>query len=128
MSTEKSAFAEAAEHLTRTLQRETRAAQIGALAELTEASAAKRAAFTEFSSMSPTPEPCETRDEEQDAIRALLLAANENAVVLEGVKAVLDDMSNRLHELLGSVADPGVYQRFGAPAKHVFAARINAVA
>ena len=128
MNPRKSPFAEAAEHLTRALERETRAARCGALAELTAAAKAKQLAFAVFKSIQPAPEACEMRQLEREALHALLIAANENAVVLQGVKAVLDTTSKRLHELLGSAADPGVYHRFEARNRHVMAARVNAIA
>jgi hypothetical protein len=128
MNRQSSPFAEIVERLTQALERETRAARCGALDELTAAAGAKQAAFAEFKSSQPSPEASEIRRIEREALHSLLIAANENAVVLQGVKAVLDSTSKRLNELLGSVADPGTYHRFAAPNRHVMAARINAIA
>ncbi|MBV9829009.1 MAG: hypothetical protein JO001_25595 [Alphaproteobacteria bacterium] len=98
------------------------------MTELADAAAAKQAAFAEFQALQPQ-ELCENHTiEEREALRGLLAAANENAVVLEAVKLVLDSTAARLQAILSAVADPGTYQRGGAATRHVMAARINAIA
>lgn len=121
--------------LTAALEDETRLARVGALAELAAVVSAKAEALAAFREVceseqdGPIPTgdpgaPLSARDAE--AMRRLLAAAEENAVVLEAVNATLDDVATRLRTLVGGLADPGVYTPGGPAARHVPAARIDA--
>ena len=129
MTEQKSPLAIAARRLAEAVEQETRVARVGALDDLVSAASAKRTAFAAFSELqgdATTRETLETSDRE--AIHDLLIAANENSIVLVAVKSTLDDAATRLHALLASVADPGTYSRLGQAARHVPAARIDAKA
>jgi hypothetical protein len=129
MAEEEGRLAGAARRLAIAVRRETSVARSGALGELTSAAANKREAFFEFRAIEGNLESCESEKKEaHSAIQDLLVAVNENANVLEAVKSTLDDASDRLHALLGGIADPGIYHRFHRPARHVAAARIDAKA
>lgn len=131
MSTPVSPLTSAAHGLTVALEQETRLARAGALDALVEAAAAKQMAFVTFRHACENKSPSgdgQTR-QEKAAIKALLSAANENAVVLEAVKTTLDDASGKLRTLLGSIADPGTYAPAGRSARHhIPAARVDAQA
>jgi hypothetical protein len=129
MTQKKSPIAIAAQRLTEAVEQETRVARAGVLDDLSMAAAAKKTAFAAFSDLQGNMDVRETLDvEDRKAIHDLLVAANENAVVLTAVKSTLDDAAARLHTLLGAMADPGTYSRLGRPARHVPATRINAKA
>jgi len=120
---------QAARRLAAELDRETSLARTGAVADLATAAAAKRAAFADFS------EICTARgtigrltDNERDAVRALLAAADENALVLDAVRTTLDDMAGKLRAALRSVADPGTYGPSSRRTRHVLAAHVDASA
>ena len=129
MSMRKSPLGAATRRLTEALEQETRLARCGALDRLVAAASAKQNAFAAFSDAGGNAAPGETMElADRHAIRDLLLAANENAIVLEAVKSTLDDAAARLRTVLGSMADPGVYSRAGQSVRHVPAARIDAKA
>jgi hypothetical protein len=129
MTERKSQLALVTRRLTEAVEQETRLARCGALDRLVSAASAKQTAFAAFSDAGgsiATGETLEAAD--RRAIHELLIAANENAVVLEAVKSTLDDAATRLRTVLGSLADPGIYSRLGQSARHVPAARIDAKA
>jgi hypothetical protein len=129
MTEKKSPLAAAAWRLTEAVEQETRVARAGALDDLVSAASAKQAAFTIFSDLQGGIESRETLGAaDREAIQGLLIATNENAIVLEAVKSTLDDAATRLHAILGSTADPGTYSRLGQSARHVPAARFDAKA
>lgn len=120
---------QAARLLTTTLERETRLAHAGALADLAEAAAAKQAAYTAFMQACEGLEPDTIAIEVGlDAMNDLLTAANENALVLEAVTTVLDGAATRLRSLVGAMADPGTYDLHDRPRRHVLAARVDSQA
>ncbi len=129
MTQQKPSIAVAARRLKEAVEQETRVARAGALDALASAALAKRDAFTAFSDARtriPANETLDTSD--RKAIEDLLIASNENAVVLEAVKSTLDDAATRLHALLGAASDPGTYSLVGQPARHIQATRIDAKA
>jgi hypothetical protein len=112
-----------------TLQRETAVARLGALAEVTAAAAAKRAALAEFRAA------CDARDPrapalaaEREMLRQVIAAANENALVLEAVRHAVEDLPRRLRAAIAAAVDPGTYSLHGRGGRHVLAARVNASA
>ena len=129
MNQQKSPLAMAAQRLTEAVEQETRVARAGALVDLASAAWAKQIAFAAFSEVQGELEQAQTLEpSDRDAIHGLLIAANENSIVLEAVKSTLDDVATRLHAILGSVADPGTYSRIGRTVRHVPATRIDAKA
>jgi hypothetical protein len=135
MTIHPSSLTTAARRLTEALDQETRLARAGALADLVAAASAKHAAFSVFQSICETFDPVPVEPpgigpaiaaEEAGAIRRLIAAAHENALVLEAVNAMLDDVATRLRTLVGGMADPGVYAPGGRAVRHVPAARIDA--
>jgi hypothetical protein len=133
MTTRPTSLVQAARRLAASLHRETGLARTGAIADLVDAAEAKRIAFAEFSQV------CAARGAtghataaERDAIRRLLFAADENALILDAVRVTLDDMASKLRAALRSVADPGTYaplqQRARHATRHVLAARVDASA
>ncbi len=129
MTEQKSPLALAARRLAEAVEQETRVARAGALGDLVSAASAKRIAFDAFSELQGEVSVGETlKTSDREAVNALLIAANENSIILEAVKSTLDDAATRLHAILASVADPGTYSRLGQSARHVPAARIDAKA
>jgi hypothetical protein len=133
MTQRASSLVQAARRLASSLQRETGLARTGAVADLLNAAEMKRAAFASFS------EICAARGShrsashaEREALRDLLLAADENALILDAVRATLEDMAGKLRSALRSVADPGTYgptsRRGRTATRHVLAARVDASA
>ena len=123
-------LAQAARHLLDALQRETAIARVGAVNDLAAAAAAKRAAFVDFSAASQgySPGHAEGRAE-REALRRLLAAADENAVVLSAVRQAVEDLPRRLRAAVIAAVDPGTYTPHGGGAtRHVLPARISAVA
>jgi hypothetical protein len=119
-------FVEATAGLTAALRQETMLARTGALGQLGQAATAKQEAFALFQ------EACAARElrnpgseEEQEALRALLTAANESALVLEAVRGVLDDFVTRLKAAVSSLADSGTYKRNGQRLRHAQAVRLD---
>jgi hypothetical protein len=111
------------------LRDETMLARTGELARLQQAAMAKHQAFVAFR------DACAERDAEypesgaeQEALRHLLAAANESALVLEAVKGTLDDFVARLREAVSSLADSGTYGPTAWRARHVRAVRLDASA
>jgi len=135
MNMQSSSLTQAIRRLTAALEEETRLARVGALSDLAAAVFAKAEALAAFR------EACENDQRQREAeagldsvvtardaaaMRRLLIAAEENALVLEAVNATLDDVATRLRTLVGGLADPGVYTLGGPAARHVPAARIDA--
>jgi hypothetical protein len=115
--------------LTEALRQETMLARTGALAQLNLAAVAKQQTFNAFS------EACAARGEsdpgneaEQEALRDLLMAANESALVLEAVKGTLDDFVARLKAAVKSLADSGTYGPNAWRCRDVIAVRLDASA
>jgi hypothetical protein len=129
MNQGKSPLTEAAEQLTEAVVRETRLARQGALGDLTGAVSAKREAFATFKqARDQMPSPGAMTEVDQQAIRNLLTATNENAIVLEAVKTALDNAVSRFQSALSSLTDPGTYGRLGIVQRHLPAATLDAQA
>jgi len=121
---------QAARHLLAALQRETAIARVGAVNDLAAAADAKRAAFGDFQAASQAycGAPAES-GAEREALRQVLAAADENAVVLRAVRQAVEDLPRRLRAAVIAAVDPGTYTAHGGgAARHVLAARISAVA
>ena len=120
---------QAARHLLAALQRETSVARLGAVTDLAAAAEAKRAAFADFKAASvaydgqPPGLPAE-----REALRQLLAAAQENAIVLEAVRQAVEDLPRRLRAAVIAVVDPGTYSLRESGIRHVMAARLDASA
>ncbi len=122
-------FVQAAKRLVATLRRETSIARLGGVSELSAAAEAKRAALGDFLAA------CETRGvqppsrpAEREALRQILSAANENALVLDAVRQAVEDLPRRLRAAITAAVDPGTYSPYGRSVRHVLAARVNASA
>lgn len=122
-------LAETAKRLRVTVQRETELARCGAVAVLAEAAEAKRAAFAEFRAACQACPPDAVRsDADRHALRALLTATDENANVLDAVRATLEGFTANLRTALEGSVDPGTYGLRGRSRSHMPAARIDASA
>ncbi len=122
-------FLQATIRMTGALRHETMLAQTGALAKLNRAATAKQEAFADFSAACAARgafDPC--TDEEQEALRELLAAANESALVLEAVRGTLGDFVARLKAAVSSLADSGTYGPDGWRCRDVLAVRVDASA
>jgi hypothetical protein len=122
-------FLQATIRMTDALRHETMLAQTGALAKLNRAAIAKQQAFIAFSAACATREaiePCS--DAEQEALRNLLTAANESALVLEAVMGTLGDFVARLKAAVSSLADAGTYGPNAWRCRDVLAVRVDASA
>ena len=118
-----------ARRLLASLRRETAVARLGAVADVSAAAAAKRAAFTDFATACAARDPqVPARAGEREALRQLLFAANENALVLDAVRQAVEDLPRRLRAAVLAVVDPGTYTLHGSGARHVLATRVNASA
>ena len=117
----------AARKLSQALRRETGLARSGALPELAAAAEAKEAAFRLFlAARDARSETAPVEQTERAAVRDLLDAADENALVLEAVRATLDDVAEKLRRALSSAADPGLYGPTGRGPRHTLAAQVDA--
>lgn len=122
---------QAARRMAKSLQKETVLARTGSLADLAAAAEAKKLALAEFSAA------CAARGHlppataaERAELRRLLADADENALILEAVRATLQDLAGNLRSIASAIADPGTYTSGGRPARHatrhVLAASVNA--
>lgn len=117
---------QAARALTAAMRVETSVARTGALPDFAAAADTKLKAFHRFSRLR-TPNPTGlVSPTEHDAIRELIAAADESAIVLDAVRCTLNDVARRLSQALGSVADPGTYGRSGRKLRHTLAASVDA--
>ncbi|CAH2605610.1 conserved protein of unknown function (plasmid) [Rhodovastum atsumiense] len=116
---------QAAARLTRALEQETALAHAGALRELAAAAEAKQAAFAVFLRSHDATSP-DLAPVARAALRELMAAADENAIVLEAVKTTLEHTAGVLRTALSSAADPGIYGPNGQRPRHVLAARLDA--
>ncbi|MBK1656627.1 hypothetical protein [Paracraurococcus ruber] len=117
---------EAAKWLTTLLQRETLAARRAALPELIVLAEEKREAFAALAAAGTPQGP-----DAEAATRALLAAAEENALVLGAVAGAIGTMEMRLRRDLAAATDPGVYApqtRLRRPPRHSLAARVDRMA
>ena len=122
-------LAETAKRLRAAVQRETELARRGAIAALADAGEAKRAAFAEFRAACDAWPGGSTRcDADRDILRALLAATDENANVLDAVRATLEGFSAQLRAALERSVDPGTYSPQRRRRSHMPAARIDASA
>jgi hypothetical protein len=129
MTAQNSRLADAARQLTDAVTRETRLAKSGSPSDLDAALSAKREAFNAFKRIRDEAVPTGSADEDdRQALEALLTATNENAIVLQGVKAALDNAVTRFQSALSSLSDPGIYGPLGTVARHLPAARFDAQA
>jgi hypothetical protein len=116
-------------HLTDALREETMLARTGALAQLNRAAIAKQEAFKAFGEACAAHHASDPGSEaEQDALRILLVAANESALVLEAVRGTLDDFVARLKAAVSSLADSGTYGPNAWRCRDVVAVRVDASA
>ncbi|MDO9711800.1 hypothetical protein [Paracraurococcus lichenis] len=117
---------ETARWLTELLRRETVAARRAALPELIVLAEEKREAFALLAAAGTPQGP-----EAEAATRALLAAAEENALVLGAVAGAIGTMETRLRRELAAATDPGVYAlqtRLRRPPRHSLAARVDRLA
>lgn len=129
MTDSRLSLADAAQRLQAAVLQETALARSGAVAELDVAGAAKRAAFAAFSAACQAHRPDAARtDADRAALRALLDATDENANVLDAVRATLEGLAGRLRAALAAALDPGVYSPNGRRSGHLLAARYDASA
>jgi hypothetical protein len=130
MTRAQSPLTRAADRLLAALQRETAIARLGALPELSAAADAKRAALADFTAACETrgDAPPDTLAAEREALRRVISAADQNALVLVAVRRALEDLPRRLRAAITAAVDPGVYTLHGRTVRHVLAARINASA
>jgi hypothetical protein len=120
---------DSAKHLRAAVRRETELARRGAITALHEAADAKRTAFAEFrAACQAWPPDSVCGDADRDALRALLTATDENANVLEAVRATLEGFTAGLRAALEGSVDPGTYGPHGRGRSHMPAARIDASA
>lgn len=119
----------AARALQHVLERETSLARHGGLAAFADAIAQKRDALAAFSAaMGPhsvTSLPTGLEAGDREAVRRLMAAADENALVLEAVRSTIDDLSARLRNALTAASDPGTYGPGGKGPRHARAAQFD---
>lgn len=108
---------------------ETILARTGELARLKKAAAAKQAAFERFREICDAHDPQQAlSDAERNALRDLLVAANESALVLEAVRGVLDNFVDGLKAAVSALASAGTYGPSGWRVRDVRAVRVDASA
>lgn len=105
-----SALIEAAARLQAVLWRETEAAGTAALPMLQALMEEKREALSGLTLAGPPGNPAE-----RAALRAMMAAAEENALVLGAVTDALDMVRERLRTDLADAANPGTYGPQGSP-------------
>jgi hypothetical protein len=118
-------LSQAARRLTTAVERETALARTGVLAELARAGEAKRALFIEFSCACREAAVQQPSPLDREALHRLLTAADENMLVLDAVRATLEDAAVKLRAALSSAADPGTYG-LTERRRHVLAAQLDA--
>jgi hypothetical protein len=114
---------EAARHLTHVLRREAAAARRAALPDLIALAEEKREAMAALASAGMPEGPSD-----HEAVRELLAAAEENAMVLGAVAGLVGAIETRLREELTAATDPGTYApktRLRRPLRHSLAARVD---
>jgi hypothetical protein len=110
-----------------TLVAETALVRNGALRDLAAAAVAKHKAFVQFQDACAAHPPGSTSSEsERAAMRALLAAAGESAVVLEAVQAAIGRFLDGVRVAAGTLADAGTYALSGRAARHVLAVHLDA--
>ncbi len=120
-------LAQAARQLADALEAETALARNGALRDLMALAEAKRLAFACFREACATRSPgTPTSESERNALRAVLAAADESALVLDAVQATLGRFLDGVREAASTLADAGTYAPSGRPARHVLAVQIDA--
>jgi hypothetical protein len=123
----RSALAQAARRLAAALDAETALARNGALRELMAVAEAKQLAFTRFRDACATRAPgAPTSENERNALRAVLAAADESALVLDAVQVTLGRFLDGVREAASTLADAGTYAPSGRPARHVLAVHLDA--
>jgi hypothetical protein len=105
-----SALIEAAARLQAALWRETEAAGTAALPVLQSLMEEKREALTSLTLAGPPSNPAE-----RAALRVMMAAAEENALVLGAVTDALDLVREKLKTDLADAANPGTYGPQGSP-------------
>ncbi|MCQ4159937.1 hypothetical protein NON00_08340 [Roseomonas sp. GC11] len=122
-----SAVTQAARQLQRVLEQETAAARQALLPELRRLIEEKRRAVAAMGEVGAPSTP-----EEREALRSMMLAAEENALVLGAVAGALEGIRDRLRRDLAQAADPGLYGPGGRPRRrpprHTLAASIDRTA
>jgi hypothetical protein len=122
-----SPLGESALALCEILIRETHVANNGGLNALSSAVRAKRGAWEKFRALSTkaTQEETVPGYADREALKQLVAAAKENALILEAVQHTINDFAGRLRVALTSAADPGVYGPKGKGPRHALAARFD---
>jgi hypothetical protein len=126
-----SALLEAAARLQAVLWRETEAASTGPLAMLGSLMEEKREALASLALAGPPASIAE-----RAALRLMMAAAEENALVLGAVADALDTVRETLRIDLSRAADPGIYGPQGSPfpgprrrpLRHTLAASLDSTA
>lgn len=124
------ALIEAARHLQSVLVRETAAARRASLAELTALWEEKQDALAALIALEPQ-EEASLGGAARAALRDMLAAAEENALVLGAVAGAMEAVQDRLRQDLTAAADPGTYGEARGPRRglrHSLAATINQTA
>ena len=124
------ALIEAARRLQSVLVRETAAARRASLAELTALSEEKQDALTALIALEPQ-EDAILAGATRVALRDMLAAAEENALVLSAVAGAMETVQDRLRQDLSAAADPGTYSEACGPRRalrHSLAATIDQTA
>jgi len=123
----RTALAQAARQLAAALDAETALARNGALRDLMVVAEAKRLAFASFREVCTARAPgTPTSENERNALRAVLAAADESALVLDAVQATLGRFLDGVREAASTLADAGTYAPSGRPARHVLAVHLDA--
>lgn len=122
-----SELGECAVELRDILLRETQLANNGGLNSLSSAVRAKREIWDKFQKLSAKAAADESipGEADQQALKELIAAANENALILDAVRTTIDDFAGRLKVALTSAADPGLYGPKGKNLRHAMAARFD---
>lgn len=116
----------AARRLQQVLEQEAAAARQAVLPELHRLIAEKRAAVAALAEAEPP-----RTEAEREALRAMMRAAEENAMVLGAVAGALEGVRDQLRSDLAQAADPGLYAPAGprrAKLRHTLAASLDRTA
>jgi hypothetical protein len=108
------ALIEAARRLQSVLMRETAAARRASLSELTEIFDEKEEALAALIAAEPPPGEIPA-DTVRSALRDMLAAAEENALVLGAVAGAMEAVQDRLRQDLAATTNPGTYAPQAGP-------------
>ncbi len=117
----------AARRVHEALQKETMLARMGSVRDLAQAAADKAAAMTDFAAACAARDPgAQPTSAEREALRRVLAAADENALILEAVGVTLKDLLHKVRTAVTTALDPGTYSLVGRNRRHVRAACVDA--